>query len=731
MSSSCSPTRRIPEGEYLLDKTRVNIDSKKIDRKNIKRFERQSPNKTVLTFKFHLWLYNLASPKREKFPSSWFRKIGEQPVIWDPVLTEQTTQQYIKYLETKGYYHSVVEDTVKLKRKKAVVAHNITLNDPYIINGLKYDFEDQNLVELIYSDTANSLIRIGDNFDKDILQKERQRIEELLKNNGYLKFNKQFIFYNAEESKKPNRVDLTILIKENVEGYPDPVTKIRRHYKYKIDNTIIYPNFSRIGTSDLKSRISADTIRKDQNLIIYANGKNIKPDAVLMPNLCTPQSIYSLKNTQKTYSNYSSLEIIRIVNIQYKEQYKSIPDSMGFKSVDCQIELTPRKKQDLQYEVFGTNSSGDWGGQINLLYNNYNLLHGAEYLQIKLTAARESMRKRYNASPMFEVGVETTLTLPMFLVPFNARSFTRKFNPRTLINISYSYQDRPDYTRTIAKTSFGYKWKGNRFNSHYFIPVEFNYVRVPGGIKDDELREDIVGSPLENSFNDHTIVAMRYVFEYSNQVVEKNRDFVFIRVMPEIALTYVKGDIDVRYNKQITPDNRIVYRLFTGVGYPIRDSETLPFEKMYFSGGPFGIRAWSTRDLGPGSDTSSTSRYANSLGDIKIEANLEYRFSLFWKMEGALFIDAGNIWLFNEYPERPGAEFKWDRFIDELAVGTGLGLRFDFNFLLIRTDFGLKLRDPAILEGSKWIDRNENIKYNFREFIRNRCTFQFGIGYPF
>jgi outer membrane protein assembly factor BamA len=350
---------------------------------------------------------------------------------------------------------------------------------------------------------------------------------------------------------------------------------------------------------------------------------------------------------------------------------------------------------------------------------------------------------------MKEGGIETTLTLPKFLVPFPAQRFTMKYNPRTVISTSYNYQDRPDYVRTIASTSLSYRWKGNSFNTHQLYPIDFNYVSLPNDI-DSALQADIANTPLVSSFQNHTILASRYTFEYTTQVIEKKEDFIYLRSNIESAgnllhnfakltpnendtnlmgvpyFQYLKGDVEFQVHNQITQGNKVVYRFFAGMGYPLGNSDALPFEKLYFSGGPNGIRAWSTARLGPGSDTSRQASYASKMGDIRLEANLEYRFRLFWKLEGAFFLDVGNIWTLREYDTRPGTNFDWDRFYKEIAVGTGVGARFDFSFLIIRLDFGLKMRDPAILEGSRWIDFN-SMEYT----LRQRSTWQFGIGYPF
>jgi hypothetical protein len=757
---ACSPTRRIEDGEFLLDKSKINIDSKDIDPAEMKRYEKQNPNKRILGLRFHLFLYNLASPKKEKFPSSWLRKIGEEPVIWDPLLTKKTTDQFKKYLESKGYYNAIVQDTVFLKKKHAIIRYKATLNDPYRINSIKYDFEDQNLAPIILGDTLNRLINIGNSFDKEILQKERQRLEDMLKNAGYYKFAKEFIFFEAKPADKKNFINLLIIIKEDPSGTVDQITKVKRHRQYLINNIYIYPNYDLLYSNQELIKLPLDTVIFNRIFLIYAGKHRITPDAVMTPNMFIPSALYHLRDVKKTYDNYTFLGLFRTVNIYFKELKDQVVDTGEYKYINCFIELSPRKIQTYKFEVVGTNSAGDLGVRNNILYNNYNVFRGAENLQVKITGAIESVRHQYkgvskNLNVLYESGIETSLTFPKFIVPFNAKSFIRKYNPKTTFNLSYNYQNRPEFVRTIANTSYGYQWKGNSFNRHYLKPVNFSYVWLPLGITEPTFQSEIQGTSLENSFKDHTILSASYQFEFTNQVIEKLNDFVYLRINLEaggnlingiLQLTpsdndsmflgvpyfqFLKSDIDFRYYNQITPDNQIVYRVFIGVGCPFGNSNIMPFEKMYFSGGPYGIRAWRTLTLGPGSvpDTSSRSNYASNLGDIKIEANIEYRFKLFWKMEGALFLDAGNIWLIKDDPRRPrpGASFKWNKFYNDIAIGTGSGLRFDFSFFLIGIDYGFKLRDPAIQTGSKWIDANSSVNYR----LKQRGTFQFVIGYPF
>jgi outer membrane protein assembly factor BamA len=758
LGTACSPTRRLAEGDYLLYRSDILIKDKSpdkaIDKTLMEPYRKQSPNKSILGVKFHLFVYNLANPGKENWINNWLRKIGEEPVIWNPVLTERTTEQFKSYLEAKGFYENKVVDSVELVKGRAHERHFIELNEPHLINTIDYEFEDQGLKDFILADTSNSLVRVGDRFDKEVLQLERERTEIMLKNLGFYRFSKELILYEAFEKPGKKLIDLKIIFKENVTGLPDPVTKVKHHYQYKINSVQIYPDYSET-VSFLKNKIPGyDTVRIDHNLILYKGRRKIKQETLLIPNRCNPGQLYRLSDVKKTYTGYSSIGLFRVINIHFNELKQDYSDTAKYEYLDCIIELTPRKPQSYQMEFVGTHSAGDFGGRANFVFTNYNLLRGAENFQVKITGAVEDVSHRIGMNEsglnlMKELGVESTLSLPKFLVPFKATRFTKKYSPKTLLNVSYNFQDRPDYIRTIAKTSMSYRWKSNPFITHQFYPFEFNYVELPKGILDPELEEDVMGTPQETSFKNHTILATRYNFEYTNQVLEKKTDFMYLRTSIEssgnlinlfsnLASTgndstflnvpyfrYLKGDVNLIINDQINARNNWVYRIYAGVGYPIGRSDVLPFEKMYYGGGPSGVRGWKTGELGPGSDNCDTVSYASKLGDIKLEGNVEYRFKLFWKLEGAWFVDAGNVWLINE--TRPGTGFRFNRFYKEIAVGTGLGARFDFSFLIIRLDMGFKLRDPSLEEGHRWIDFNRTVEYPFNE----RFNFLFGIGYPF
>ncbi|MBN1414700.1 MAG: BamA/TamA family outer membrane protein [Bacteroidales bacterium] len=754
--TSCSPARRIPTGNYLLNKNNLKVDQKDVSVEELNKYIIQKPNKKILGVRFHLWLYNMANPAKTKWPHGWLKRIGEEPVIYNSDLTKQSTRQLKQFLENKGYYFAEITDSTRYKRKNAKVTYSVIPNEPYCIETIRYVFEDTTIVPWILSDTLHSLLKKGKIMDKSMLQDERQRIETYMKNNGFYMFSKEYIYFEARIIPSTFDIDMTMIIKDFVEGEPDPKTKLKPHKRYRINNLYVYPNYSPLDMAGQSRAVPVDfdTTYFEGTCFLHKGNPKIKLNVIADKNHIREGDYYSLSEVDRSYRNFSSLGLFRFVNINFKES-DTIPVTGNDKYLDCIMELARRKVQSYQAELVGTNSSGDIGARGNILYQNWNLFRGAEVFSLRLTGALEAVSGKENIKLMYEVGSEVKISFPKFLAPVRMKKFVRRYMPKTSVTGSYNYQSRPDYTRSIANLSFSYYVEGKKYFTHNFWPIELNYIQLYEERSSKTWIDSIRTTYLGYSFESHMVAALRYGLEFNSQKLGKRSDYIFARINVESAgnllnavnqwigadtiegkyhilnvpyFQYIRGDIDFRYYNIVDPLNKLVYRLFIGSGYPLGNSKALPFEKKYFSGGPNSIRAWSTRDLGPGSynkpKSDSVFQYPNQVADIKLEVNFEYRFRMFWKIEGAFFIDAGNIWAIRREDDREGAFFEWNRFYKEIAVGTGLGIRLDFNFFLIRFDFGLKLRDPALPDGERWIPIN-------RGFERGDLKFQFGIGYPF
>jgi outer membrane protein assembly factor BamA len=773
---SCNITRNVPDGKYLLNKSSIKIESKDIKAGDLETYLRQKPNKKIVGFRFHLRVYNTANPYKYTGLSKRLKIIGEEPVILDTFLTSQGKKNIDLYLKSKGYYQAKVTDTIIYNGKKADILFSVVPNTPYKIKKIKYVVEDTSINQLVVRDTLNSLVNRGKKLDMDLLQEERTRIQNYLQNCGYYFFTTDFITFTADTSIGQHKVDLLLNIKKRYRMTATGVKVPINFLKYKINKVFLYPNFDARKLMSQQKTFLIDTVIYNDINFIFAKDPGIEYKVVDQLNLVRPGVIYSDEIVEKTQNNINSLRLFRMVNIYFNEvavdstkksksddflffEDSAKKDTVPIGLLDCYIQLTSHTLQSYQVEFVGTNTSGAFGAEGNLNYQHKNLFKGAEIFDIKLRGMVETVSKNQGLSSFgfrysIELGGSVSLSVPKFLSPFESKEFVKKYSPRTQISSSYNFQRRPEYTRTIASLLFGYYWKNTKYITHAINPIEISAINLTN-ISDD-FKTQISGKYLENSYKNQIITLSSYGFTFNNQNLQKNTSYTYLRLNLESSgnmlsalysqfgtraadstykilntsfSQYLRSDFNLTYHKVKDVNNTIVYRIFAGVGYAYGNSKALPFDKKYFSGGANGIRAWSARSLGPGSVKGDTTNYPNQTGDIKLEANLEYRFKIFWQLEGALFLDAGNIWAFEGKDENPQAIFRFNSFYKQIALGTGFGFRANLGFLTVRFDFGYQLRDPAIPKNEpkieKWIFLRD------KKFSGDYLTFNFGIGYPF
>ena len=752
---SCNATKYIPDEEYLLDSYKIESGKGNFDSRRLNDYVKQKPNKRIIFWKFYLALYNLSSPSKENGFNNWLRRIGEPPAIYDEDLKIRSTEQLSLYMRNKGFYEAEVTDTTLYKNQRAKVYFKVVPNQPYRIRNINYFFQDATLAPMVLADTASNKFKSGELFDVDALQEERIRIETILRDSGYYAFNRDYIYYTVDSSLQSHQVDVTL----DIQNYPvqDPNGRIshRDHPVYKIREVYLITDYDATGygiNKDSGLVTTMDTFFYDGVKIVYGKKPNIRPGVVTQKNYIIPNSFYDASNVQRTYRNLSSLSAFSKVNILFHEVDTVTP------VLDCEVLVTPATKQSYQVKLEGTNSGGNIGAAANFSYQHRNLFGGSEQFDLSFLGAIETLKE--NASDydtisnglnlMQEFGVEAKLRIPKFLLPFKTEQFIRKYNPQTNIRLSYNYQKRPDYIRTLANASFGYDWKGNENTVHKVYPLEVSLILTP--YKSDDFQDWLEGKYLFYSYEPHLIVNSRYSIIWSNQKLLKNQNFQDIRLNFETAgnllyagyslfasdpgnsnyqllgvdfAQYLKADVDFRSYNFLYEDVLLVLRGFAGIGYAYLNSTAMPFEKQYFSGGANSIRAWRVKSLGPGSynDLEKTD-FPNQTGDVKLEANMEYRFKLFWKLDAALFVDVGNIWSLSSMDDREGAGFEFNRFYKELAVGTGFGTRFVSSFFVFRLDLGIPVRNPYAIEGSNWLPGNAGISWS-------DLTFNLAIGYPF
>ncbi len=753
---ACRSTKYVPDGAYLLNKVEIENTAKDLTKEELKYYVRQKENVKILGFwRFHLGLYNLSGKDDSKGFNKWLRKIGEEPVLYDELLKQKSSEQLGIFLKNKGYYQARVTDTLIVQRnKKAKVKYTINPGERYHLNKLDYRIDDDSIRSYILADTINTLLKSGKPFDADLHDDERKRITQSMRNQGFYNFRKDFVYYMADSAIGNYRVnDSLIIVKDRIQlaGKADSIIS---HKKYKIKDVYFIVGYDpQQALRNPDTYFSQfDTLHFEKCKILYGENINFRADVLINSNYIFPGDLFNQELVDKTQLLLSELQLFRFVNIRFKELEGEI-DGDGHGALECFIQLSSSKIQSYTVQVEGTNSSGNLGAAGSFKYRHKNFLRGGEVFDMRFRVANENQvaRDKQNFRTL-EVGGDAKLTIPKFLVPFKIENFRKRYNPRTNFSLSYNYQRRPDYTRTIANGKIGYSWKSSPLVTHYFAPIDFSVVNVP--IIDSLFNDRIKDTYLKYSYEDHLISSTSYSFIYNEQAVAGNRNFHFLQANIQSAgnildglstlisnnsdaeynevfgiryAQYVKADIDWRYHMNVNKINSFAYRFFLGVGYPYGNLNVLPFEKRYFSGGANGIRAWPVRGLGPGSYEETELDYYNQTADIKIEANAEYRFKLFWLLEGAFFIDAGNIWTIrssgNDEIDTKGL-FKFNQFYNQIAVGVGAGARLDFNYFVFRLDMGVKARNPVLPKGERWILGVKPIRWD-------DMAFNFAIGYPF
>jgi hypothetical protein len=762
-AASCNPTKYVPKGELLLNKNNLVFEEvteplpPTVTKKAMKPYIKQQPNKKIFGARFHLGLYNLSNIEKEKWPHGWLRRIGEEPVVFDPVAAARSAEQIKSYLWSKGFFKASVIDTVRVEKKEAVVDYNVSPGRPYTIADIRYDIQDSLLYSLVIIDTMNCMIKRGMIYDVDLLQNERQRLERFIRDRGFYAFSTEDIYFRVDSSLMNRQVNVFYVVSRMSSIDNKGRLVYSNHKMYRIRDVYVFPEFDpRMAVTQAGDyNLSIDTTYFRGIYYVAPPGRYlIKPEVISQSVYVTPGVLFTVSSSEQTQSRLADMKNHRLVNVTYVDVGNAGLARPNEGLLDCIIQLTPMQRQSFTIELEGTSTGGSPGGALNLIYQNKSLFRGAELFNLKLKGAYERLKIKEFKNTQ-EYGVEASLRLPKLLVPFPVNeSFIRKHDPKTVLQGGYNWQKVPVYIRTVANVTAGYSWKGNKHTKHNFNPLSFDVVKLPFVNAEFKAMIDTT-SYLAYSYRPVMVLGGNYDFIYNDQMVPKSKDYWIIRCGIDLAgnllrlgynianaeknkndttyhlmgqpfAQFVKGEVDASYHYKINEASSIVYRVFVGVGWPYGNSKNaMPFEEQYLGGGANDIRAWTVRTLGPGSYIVSDKSFLNQTADIKLVANAEYRFKLFWILEGAMFIDAGNIWTFRDDPDRPDGQFRFNKFLNDIAVGTGVGLRFDVKFVMLRADVGFKLRDPQSTGETRWRPLSGN--YNRKDDMR----LVIGIGYPF
>ncbi len=751
--SACSVSKFIPEGHYLLDAVKIESDNKEVKPSEMRAYVRQTSNaKWFSLVKIPMYIYSAAGRDSTKWINRLLYRMGDAPRIYDPELTEETREQMEQAVRNMGYMGAQVDAVEVRKGNRLKVHYVIRAGEPYTVGSVAYDIDDYRIAEYLRADSVHRMLAPGMRFDVNVLDQERQRITQYLQNRGYFRFNKDFITYQADTTLYSKQVGLTLKLapyRRKKEDTPAP----HKQYHIRDVNFIFDSDFSDLSTTGLAG---LDSVRSGGVNFYYKDKLYLRPRVITDYNRLQTGDLYRLRNVQSTYNALGRLNILKYSNIRFEEDVKS--DSA---CLDAFVTLSRNKNKSVAFEIEGTNSAGDLGAAASVSYMHRNLFKGSETFSIKIRGAYEAITglEGYANSNYMEYAVEAGLNFPEFMFPFLSSDFKRRIRATSEVTVKYNWQIRPEFERTVASAAWSYKWSKRRA-SHRFDVFDLNYIYMP--YRSETFRSyldemDQRNPLLRYSYEDLFIVRMGYTYTYNSsgaasmKTAQRNSYSIRFNIEESGNLLYafskivnrhpkngeafqmgnidfaqyVKMDIDYAKNFMIDYRNSLVFHVGVGVAVPYGNSKSLPFEKLYFSGGANSVRGWSVRSLGPGGyrgDANSLD-YVNHTGDIKLDLNLEYRTHLFWKLNGAAFIDAGNVWTIRSRDMQPEGQFKFDRFYKQLAVAYGLGIRFDLDFLILRFDGGMKAVNPMYTGKDRYPIVSPDFKRDF--------TFHFAVGYPF
>lgn len=771
--SSCSVKKYVPDDSMVLKKNTIKIDASEVHTRTIVTNSELSdyillpPNKSTLNM--NLWAYNLKQTRVKR----WVQGIIENPPsYYNHSKAEQSEIRITSYLNNRGYFNSKVYHTVTTKKnnhKKSYVTYNVKLEKPYSIRSIDYNIPDTTIAKIITPDFFESTVKVGQQYDFYRLDDVRTNIIEILRNRGYLFFTSDYVFYEIDSMNQDYTLKVTLNIR------PNYILQEEENLDNNLYNKVFYFNNIYVRTNyrpGIKQESIFDTIpflrpryQKIHDTLTYhiiESGPAFMRYKALMPSIfIEPGDLYIESNIKKNQSLISSLSAIGYNNIVLDTTSRIFwPDTANVGLINARFDLSKGTRQGFNVGVEATNNMGALGTSLNFSYNNNNIFKGSELfsLQFKLATEIQSdlgendMNYSFWMFNTLEGGVQASFTFQKFLAPFNQYKFSKFFRPKTIMSIGYNFQKRPDYNRDILLTTFGYYWKPQATQSHKLTVLDVNIVKI---YKNSVFENELLAynnKRLYEQYSDHLIMGSNYTFTYSNQIYGKAKDFVYIQAnlesggnllggisnlinAPKTTSTegisyytlfniryaqYLKTSVEFRQYKYFGNYNHFAYRTYLGIGVPYGNAISLPFEKSFYAGGANDLRGWGINIVGPGGYINE-SRYESS-GDIKLEANAEYRFGIASFVKGALFTDAGNVWLLREDKSFPEGHFDFSKFYQQIYWDAGFGLRLDFSFFIIRVDAAIPIYSPGSTYSTNWVVN----KLNFTDIVLN-----FGIGYPF
>ena len=754
----CSNTKYLPEGDMLYVGGEVKVKDTIMSRKQRKALEKElepllrpKPNSKILGLRPKLWIYNIAGePKKDRGFRYWLRnKVGEPPVLFSQVDLDYNADVLQNYAENKGYFKAITTADSTSRNRRAKALYEVTPKRQYTLRKVIYpgDSAATEIDSTVANIKRRTRLKKGQPYDLAVIKEERERIDQRLKNKGYYYFNPDYILVQVDSTVGKHQVDLIVKVKDDI---PERARRV-----YTIDDIYVYPNYSLNNDSRDTARIVTDSVKRYKDFTIIDPENTFRPIIFDRTLFFHKGDIYSRRDHNLSLNRLVNLGVFKFVKNEFR------PSDSIDTALDVYYYLTPLPKKSIRVETIAkTNSANYNGSELNVNWSNRNAFKAAELLTISAFGGLEvqvaGQNKGFN---VYRVGGEASLVWPRFITPIKIQD-SSAFVPRTRAMVSYEYQNRSKlYSLNSFRSQFGYLWKDNIRTEHQLNVLDVNFVS-PATVTDlykQQIEEDPTQpSALEKVIEKQLIFGPTYSYMYTN-TMRKRRKHTFyykgsldlagniaglvtganvkqgdtVKVLDVAFSQFVKMEHDFRHYLRLGENSQLASRIIAGVGLPYGNSSELPFIRQFFIGGTNSIRAFRARSIGPGTFRPDVDQYdflPDQSGDIKLEMNTEYRAKLFSVVHGALFVDAGNIWLWNDNEAKPGAQFSGD-FLNELVVGTGAGLRIDITFLVLRLDLAWPLRKPWRPEGERWVV--DEIDFGSKYWRKENLVFNLAIGYPF
>jgi hypothetical protein len=717
----------------------MDIEGKGMVENDFEPLIRQRPNTTIFYIvPLYLWMYDLSSEKNTWF-NRWLRRMGEAPVLLDSGLVDITAERMAQYAAYRGYYGAQASSSLRYRKKKADVDYHVSLGEPYHIRRIAYAFADPTLDTTFVVDRSRRLISEGAVFDGEVLKNEMHRIAEEYRSQGYYYFFDNHVTFAADTSLGSHEVDITVEVAQHQASPGNPPQNHRRYY---IGQLVVNAEYSPERALSDSAYIATkwDTIHRRsfdmvcQSCVGEGQQPSIKPQVFGINSRVRAGDLYSEQNVVRTYSSLAELQQfgsyhIRFAPIADGEKVDTTYPDTTVLPLHGAMQLSPLKRQSTMYGgEISLSGNGLFGAMATISHRHRNLFHGAEIFNVGLMGAFQKVQLYADAAPQnaYEADLSLSLAIPKFPLTMPAGFYRTVNSPRTKISALGNYQQRPDYTRALVSFGFGFSWRSlGGMLMYEYNPINVDIINVMSITR--EFEQSIANNLyMRNSYQNTFLLGSASSITYDTRrrnsrsptqrllhlSLELKGNMLWLgyklagassEANADGSSTYKVWDtqfaqftkIDLLYTRHTTLSeaSSVAFRALLGVGFAYGNSVSLPFDKMYYSGGANSMRGWQVRTLGPGSFTSDSTNLLNHLADMRMEANAEYRFKLFWKLEGALFLDAGNVWAIREEDEQK--IFSVKNFLPQIALNWGAGLRVNFGVLVARIDYGIRLHDPA------------------------------------